>query len=279
MSRTEFTSDEVASMKRKIKAIVFGVVVLFAACSSYHVVPAGHRAVKFNRFSGVSNYAYPEGIAFKMPVVEDMIDMKVQIDKVEEHASAASHDLQNVGTTVTLNFRIDPDKAPHIYQSIGLGFKQVLFTPAIQEAVKSITSRYTAEQLITQREEVKNLIQASLVERLQSHGFIMTALNITDFKFSESFTHAIEEKVTAEQNALAAKNKLEQIRFEADQRVVAAEGEAKAQRALALTITQQTLELRRLDVMANFITKWNGTPPQTWVIGGNPNTMLSIGAN
>src|SRR3990167_6285028 len=52
----------------------------------------------------------------------------------------------------------------------------------------------------------------------------------SNFDFSASFNAAIEAKVTAEQSALAARNKLEQIKFEAEQKVASATAEATALR-------------------------------------------------
>jgi len=89
--------------------------------------------------------------------------------------------------------------------------------------------------------------------------------NIVDFGFSPSFNSAIEAKVTAEQQALAAKNKLEQIKFEADQRIAEARGKSEAMRveSEALRTNPQILELRALE-------KWNGVLPQVTGSGGVP---------
>jgi regulator of protease activity HflC (stomatin/prohibitin superfamily) len=246
--------------------IVVGLVLLAFVWSTFHIVPAGHRGVKFNTFTGLLPQSYGEGLVWKIPMIESVIIIDVRIDKEEQVASAASKDLQMVGTTVALNFHPEPDRVHDLYRLVGLGFKTRVIDPAIQESVKAVTARYSAEELITKREEVKQQIYDALVERLSPHNIKVESVNITDFQFSEGFTRAIEEKQTAEQLALKARRDLERIKVEAEQRVAQAQAEAQAQRLLAASVTPQIIELRRIDVMTKAVEKWNGAPPQ--VFGG-----------
>lgn len=244
-------------------SIAVGFLLLLAVgCSSIHIVPAGFRGVKFNSISGLVPIAYGEGLAMKIPFIETISDIDVRIDKVEHQASAASKDMQTVGTTIALNFRPDPDKVVNIYQSIGLSYRERVIDPAIQEAVKSVTAQYTAEELITKREEVKNKIQSMLHDKLKPENILVIAVNVTDFKFSDVFASAIEQKQTADQLAQKARRDLERIKIEAEQRVAQAMAEAEAQRMLAASITQQVVELKRIEAFQDAIRKWNGAMPQ-----------------
>src|SRR3990167_3646323 len=133
--------------------------------------------------------------------------------------------------------------------------------PAIQESMKASTAKFTAEELITKREAVREEVKTLLVEKLRPHGIIIDEFNIIDFDFSSSFNAAIEDKVTAEQEALAAENRLEKVKFEAQQRIEEAKGKAEAINieARAISTNPQIIELRAIE-------KWNGTLPQ--VTGG-----------
>lgn len=263
LSRVDFPTPQ--NPARALGGIAF-LVVLFllmgAGCSAFHIVPAGHRGVKFNMLKGVTPISYSEGFAWKVPFLETFIDVDVRIDKVEHQASAASKDLQMVAATIALNFHPDPDKAYALYQSIGLSYRERVIDPAIQESVKAVTALYTAEELVTRREEVKAKIQESLVRRLSRDNIIATELNLTDFQFSRSFNEAIESKQTAEQLALKATRDLDRIKIEAEQRITQARAEAEAQRLLAQSITQQVVELRRIDAFQQAIAKWDGKMPQ-----------------
>ena len=128
--------------------------------------------------------------------------------------------------------------------------------PALQESVKAATAKFTAEELITKREIVRDEIKLSLQSKLQNDGIIVDDFNIVDFDFSASFNQAIEAKVTAEQQALAAKNKLEQIKYEAEQEVAKAKGKAEAQKIEgdALRANPEVIQLRSIE-------QWDGKLP------------------
>ena len=143
-------------------------------------------------------------------------------------SDAASKDLQRVHSVVALNFHIDPDRVANMYQDVGLQFKDRIIDPGMQEAIKASTAKFTAEELITKRELVRDEIKAQLKARLKERNILVDEFNIVNFEFSKNFNDAIEAKVTAEQQALAAKNKLEQIKFEADQKIAEARGKAEA---------------------------------------------------
>ena len=124
------------------------------------------------------------------------------------NAASASRDLQDVSTTIALNWHLDPGMADEVYRTLGLEFIDRIAAPAIQETVKQVTAKYPAEDLILKREEVKAAITENLSERLMERGIITEAVSITEFQFSSTFTAAIEAKVGAEQAVFEARNKL-----------------------------------------------------------------------
>ncbi len=130
--------------------------------------------------------------------------------------------------------------------------------------MKANTAKYTAEQLITKREDVRAGIIALLTDKMKPFGVTVDAVNITNFDFSPQFNTAIEAKVTAEQNALAAKNKLDQVQYEAQQRVAQADGEAKAIAIQAQAINSQG---GASYVQLKAIEKWDGKLPTQFIPG------------
>jgi regulator of protease activity HflC (stomatin/prohibitin superfamily) len=198
--------------------------------------------------------------------MQKAIKMDIKTQKYEADASAASKDLQVVSTKIAVNYRLSPESTPNLYQTVGLDYQNRIIQPAVQEVVKSATAKFTAEELITKRPEVKEEIEKLLKERLFGRNIIVEEISITNFDFSTSFNSAIEDKVTAEQNALAAKNKLEQIKYEAEQAVTAAKGQADSQALLAVSVNQDTLEYQRLLNERAAIDKWNGQLPS--ITGG-----------
>ena len=112
-----------------------------------------------------------------------------------------------------------------------------IIKPAIQEAVKAATARFTAEELITRRPEVRDAISKGLEERLVRFGIHAQAMSITDFAFSKSFNEAIEEKVTATQQVLKAERDLQRVRLEAQQQIEQARAQAEALRIQKENVT------------------------------------------
>jgi regulator of protease activity HflC (stomatin/prohibitin superfamily) len=161
-------------------------------------------------------------------------------------------------------------KVNDIYQKYGMTYESNVIAPIVRETVKSISAQYTAEELVTKRTIFSDNISRVLAERLTEKDAIMERFNVVNFEFSQSFNQAIEAKVTAEQNALAAKNKLEQVKFEAQQQIEQAKGKAEAinVEANALQDNPQVLQLRSLE-------KWNGVLPQ-FLGGSSPIPFINI---
>ena len=246
-----------------IRVISSTLALIVLVTSSLVIVNAGHVGV-ITRFGAVQRAINP-GLQGKIPFAEGIkvIDTRVQKDQVD--ADAASKDLQTVKAAVALNYRLQPDKVDELYQQVGLEYKERVIDPAIQESVKASTAKFTAEELITRREDVREDIKAHLKNKLEFRGILVDEFNITNFDFSPTFNAAIEEKVTAVQKALAAEKKLEQVKFEAQQSIEAAKGKAEAIRieAAALKENPQLLELRSIE-------KWDGKLPQFMGQGAVP---------
>ncbi len=257
-----YAAETAARVKKITKYVVIGVIliiILSVLFSSFGTVATGQVGVKrtLDKVSGL----VPPGLYIKIPYFQDVVKMDVQVQKEQTTASAASKDLQTVSAQIAVNYQIDQDKVLDLFSRIGENYKVKVIDPAIQEVVKAATAQYTAEELITKRPEVTEKIQTALVEKLAASDILVspTGVSITDFDFSVSFNDAIEKKVTAEQNALAAKNKLEQVKYESEQVVVAAEAEGKA---IALksqaASNEKYVSLKRLEVQEKAIEKWNG---------------------
>ncbi len=245
-----------------IGGVVGGIIGLVILFSTFGTVSTGEVGVRttLGKVTGVST----PGLYFKIPFVQGIAFIDVQTQKEQVDANAASNDLQTVQAKVAVNYNIDPNKVIDLFSKVGEEYKGRIIDPAIQEVVKAVTAQYTAEQLITKRAEVTDKIQVALADKLLANDINVTSVSITNFDFSQSFNDAIERKVTAEQNALAAKNKLAQVQFEAEQTVATAKATAEAQRISSAALAAQG----GTDyVNLKWIEKWNGELPQQYVPG------------
>lgn len=243
-----------------IKAAVYFIAAILAigvvvAISPFTVIGAGQRGVVTS--VGAYSHTIGPGMHWLTPITQNVEKFDVQTQKEQTEATAASSDLQQVSATVAVNFNVDPDKVGDLYVRVGSNYKNKIIDPAIQEVVKAVTAKYTAEQLLTKRTDVTRDMQLALAERLVQYDIIVGAngVSIVNFAFSESFNVAIEAKVTAEQNALAAKNKLDQVKYEAAQTVASAQAQAEAIKIQAQAINSQG----GADYVAlQKIKQWNG---------------------
>lgn len=253
---------------RKTGKIIGGVIaaaaVLIVALNSFTSVQAGHSGVVLT-FGKVSEAVLSEGLHVKIPFIQQIIQIDNRVLKAEVDCSSASKDLQTVSSTIALNYRVRNEASAKIYKEVGLSYENVIINPAIQECVKAVTAKYTAEQLITERQIISDQMKELLNEKISSYGLELEIFNIISFEFTAEYNAAIEAKQTAQQNALKAEQDLQRIKVEAEQTVAQAEAEAEAYRLKSEQITPQMIAMEYID-------KWDGKLPA--VAGGDSSSML-----
>lgn len=266
--------------------ILFVIVVGVFSTTGFVRVPAGYRGVLLT-WGKVEDKVLAEGLSFIIPFVQSVVMMNVQVQKAESTESTATLDLQEVSTTVAVNYRLNPSAVNNIYRDLRQDYASRVIKPNIEESLKAATAQYTAEELITKRAIMKGTFGEILTERLEVFDIEVVAVSLTDFQFSPSFSAAIEAKVTAEQSALEAKNKLEQIRYEAQQQIIQAEAEKNATIARAMgqaeaaiieaNATAMSIELITSQMTPEYaqylwLTQWDGKLPA--VYGGEGQGLI-----
>lgn len=241
-------------------------VVIIYMLNPFVTVPAGHRGVVLN-FGAVSDKILGEGLHMRIPIMQSIIKMDVQLQKSNTQADAATRDLQNTKFAIVINYHVSPDKVNWVYQKIGAHYEDRIIDPNVEEAVKAISAKYTAEQLITKRQSVSEEIMTTLKAKLIDYNIIVDNFSIVDFEFSAKFAEAIEQKQAAEQMALKAERDLTRITTEAKQKVEGARAEAMSLRLKRMEVTPQLLELKKIEAEMKAIEKWDGKLP-TYTGGG-----------
>lgn len=253
--------ESVLKNKSMRPLVVLVLIVLFVVFfKPWATVGAGQRGVVL-KFGAVQDVVLNEGIHLRVPIQEDIVLVDVQVQKAETDAVAASSDLQDVTSTVALNYYVIPDKANKVYQELGLEFKARIIDPAVSEVVKAVTAKYTAENLITKRPEVSAAMQEQLTKRLIKYNIAVDAFSIVSFNFSDTFVQAIESKQTAEQLALKASRDLERIKIEAEQTITRAKAETTSLKMQKEIISPNLLKLREIEANLKAIEKWDGHLP------------------
>ena len=142
--------------KKRWKWIILGVMIVFviiAAINCIAIVNSG-RAGVITTMGAVQGRVLGEGMHFKVPFIQSVVQVDVRTQKIEAHCSAVSKDLQAIATQVAVNYHVVREYAPSLYQEVGMSYADVIIAPAIQESVKKVTAQYSAEESITRRQEV-----------------------------------------------------------------------------------------------------------------------------
>ena len=267
----------------KAAAAVLAAIILLTCVT---VIPSGHTGV-VTVFGKVSSHVMQEGFHLKAPW-QSVHKMDNRVVKLEVSTEAFSKDLQTVETKLAVNYRLDTSKSFHVYKNIGKDFEGTLINPAVNEVLKSIVAKYTAEQSITNRAMISKALIDGLNEKLSRDGISVTDVNIIDFDFSDTYISAIEAKQVAEQTYQKAKTEqsqktmekeaeaerkiidanaaLEVSKIEAEAVEYAGQKEAAANNAIAGSLSGQLVEYYKVQ-------QWDGKLPE---VTGAGNTIIDM---
>ncbi len=250
--------------------IVIGIFILMLFFGSFVIVESGKSGIIIT-MGKVRDEILTEGLHFKIPFIQKVVQMDNRTKKIETKGSAASKDLQTVTYEVAVNYKVTNAASASLYRGVGIDYERIVISPAIQESIKASTAQFTAEQLITQRQLVGDLIKDTLSSKINSYGITVEVFNIVNFDFSAEFNSAVEAKQTAEQNALKAQQDLARIQIEAQQKVVQAQAESES-----IRLIQQTLSSSPEYIEYIKWNKWNGVLPIYMGSGTNILDLTSL---
>lgn len=165
-------------------AIILSVTCVHSLVNGYTIVPSGHKGVLIDK-KEVQNNILEEGFHLKNPFNQRVVNIDIQLKNIESETTTPTKDLQTVLTKITVDYKLNPKEVNKIFKEAGQDYEQKILNPAIEEALKSVTTRYKSDELVLKREEVSQNIKEALAERMTEHHIILTEIKITNFYFSE----------------------------------------------------------------------------------------------
>ena len=165
------------NIKKFVLIAVVAIVAILIVANCFTMVNAGHTGVVVT-LGKVNEGVLQEGLHIKAPFVQKIVKIDNRIVKLEVDTEAFSKDLQTVSTTIAINYRVDTSKSYSIYKNIGADYENVLVVPAVNEVLKAITAKYTAEESVTNRTLISDGLIKGLNEKLNSIGLYVTDVNI-----------------------------------------------------------------------------------------------------
>lgn len=293
------TKTDYSGRTKEIKVYNFAriyacVIALFLAIgilsSCFIAIPTGYTGI-LTTFGKVHNETLEAGFNLKAPW-QKVIKMDNREQKVSFTINAFSSDIQQVSVVGSVNYNINKTTAMTLYKEVGAKYVDILVMPRLQENVKEVFARYTAEDLVANRDVLSKEIVELMVNNLSNKGINIVTVAVEDIDFTDAFTEAIEAKQVATQNKLKAETEQAQRTLEAEaeanrkkiavgaeaeaKRIAAdaeayeikvrAEAEAEANEKLASSLTDKIIEKMYYD-------KWNGELP---MVVGSENNLLEI---
>jgi regulator of protease activity HflC (stomatin/prohibitin superfamily) len=279
--------------------------------SCFATVPTGHTGI-LTTFGKVEDTTYEAGVHFILPW-QEVVNMDNRVQKLTKDMEAFSSDIQEVTLKYTLNYRIESSQAQKLYKTVGVNYPATIVEPKIEDAVKTITAQYNAENLVSKRAELGDKIEALLTESLASYNIVVMGTAVENLDFTDEFTTAVEAKQVAEQNKIKAKTEQERETMEKEQELKRNEAAAQSAAKVARTEAESAAEVAKIQANAdlevskiqadaaeyagqkeaaknkalasslteellkyNYILQWNGQLPETYMGSENVNTILDI---
>ena len=243
-------------------AVVLLLVMFLVLFNPIAIVGVGERGVKVT-LGQVSPKSFTEGVHLVMPFISKIKTMDVKTQKNLRGTEVYTKDIQQAKISYVINYNLQPQNAHKMYREVGADYQETILMPVVEGTIKDVIGKWNAQDLVANREAATNSIIEKLQRQLESKYINVTGFQITDINYSDVFERSIESKVTAEQDALKAKNKTVQVQEEAKQKIITAESEAKA-----MKIKTDALAQNKTLVQYEAVQKWNGVLP-TYMMGNS----------
>jgi prohibitin 2 len=233
--------------------ILVFVFIIISSATTYIVEP-GTRGIKVTLGKAADRFL-PEGLGFKMPFVTTIVPVNVRQKTQEARADCFSSDLQQVTMDLRVLYRVPEESVVQIYKQYAGDPFDSLIAPRVQEALKEVTALQTAEQIVTNREEIKQKAMAGARQKVGSMLWVEDIV-IRNIDLSKDLERAIEAKMVAEQQAAQAHFTQLQTEVEAQTAVIKARGEGEA-----ITVRGEALKLNPAFLRLQIVERWNGKSP------------------
>ncbi|MGD1910371.1 MAG: prohibitin family protein [Rivularia sp. (in: cyanobacteria)] len=239
-------ADEKNRLAVRTVAALIGIVALIASLTrALVIVPPGNIGVT-NLFGKVSDNSLNPGVNIVNPFAK-VLNFSTRLKDIKENVDASSQEGLNLNLDVSLQYKLDPQKAANVYKTIGISERQLVIS-RFRSTIRSIIAQYPANAIYsTKRQDIARQINEQLTQELKPLGFVVEQALLRNVKMPDTIQTAIQEKLKAEQENQRMKFVLEKQRQEAERKRIEAQGIADSQKIISDGLTNKVLQLRTIE--------------------------------
>ncbi len=212
----------------------------WGALRTFHEVPAGHVGVVY-QFGGITGQV-SDGFQTTWPW-QSVRNASVQIQRSTYelgHGNAAfSQESQDVFASATINYQVLPGAIQTLYREVGPDYEHVLIEQRVFQTFKEETVKFKAVDVAPNRETIRQRVRQRLTQQLEPYSIRVVDFQLGNLDFDPEFKVAVRNKVIAKQKAQQALNEVQQAKYEAEQVLATAEGQARANRRLSQSLSPE----------------------------------------
>ena len=209
--------------------VLIVLVLVLTMCTA--TVETGYTGI-VTTFGKVEDVTLEAGLHLKSPF-QRIIMMDNREQKTSFNTEAFSSDIQQVNVTGSINYAINKNTAMNLFKEVGTDYFNKLIYPRMLEITKGVFSKYTAENLVANRQTLSESIRDGLFAELEGYGINVISLSIENIDFTDAFTDAVEAKQVAAQRKLQAEIEQAQMTMETQQQAERQRINAEAQANVA----------------------------------------------
>lgn len=253
--------------------LAVAVLVVIALSQCFTQVPAGHVGV-VDFFGIVSQRTLPSGINLVNPMAR-VIKYSIQTKEHKETMQVLSREGLSIGLEVSVLYRLDPDSAARVYQTVAGGdYERIILIPQFRSICRSVTASFQASALYsTEREQLGETIQNELARTVAPRGVITETTPIRNVALPVQLTEAIEQKQRADQESQRMEFILTKEQQEADRKRIEAKGIADFQTIVAAGISEQLLRWKGIEATEKLA---NSTNTKVIIVGAGKDGLPII---
>jgi prohibitin 1 len=255
-----------------MKTMIFSMtmLVLFSSCA---IVRQGEVGVKRTLGKLRETPSKPGVVGFN-PFSSMVIKVPVRTINREVRLTLPSKEGLNILAEISILYRILPERAPDIVETIGLDYEEVVIISVFRSAAADVCSRFFAKDMHTaERAQIERDISQQMAKLVEARGFVIEAVLLKSIQLPAGLSKSIEEKLQAEQDAQRMEFVLQKEKQEAERKLIEAEGIRNSQKVISEGLTEEIIKYNSIQAFEKL-----SASPNAKIIITNGNAPLLIDA-